>query len=139
MKIKYLLGTVLIVGIIFGCKHLDAFGTNNGDSVFSPKFLSKLTSCTPYTETIEPMAGVKITNKVGGKINGKCKLIYMDNTTCYLTSSQIKTITDGAKGIGPSSYTSEEDGARMTIHSDPLSIALTILTNDPSVCTQTEK
>lgn len=135
MKIRYLSGIGLIAVAVLSFMHMNAVGKDDGVSVFSQKFLSKLTNCSPYTEIIEPMQGIKIKNQVGGKSNGKCKFVYMDNTTCYLTPAQIKTITDGAKGIGPTSYTSNNNGTRMSVDSDPLSIALTKLFNDSSVCT----
>lgn len=138
MNGKNLIAAILLIAIIGIGVYNSKYGTNKTDSAFTEKFLSKLEKCSAYTETMEPLAGVKITNKINGKKDGKCEFIYQDKTICHLTNAQIKTITDGAKGIGETNYESTAGGAAVKYTSDPLSIALAKLINDPAICTLQE-
>lgn len=129
-----LIGLIVIGLVILIFSNSSKSGVNKTDQAFSPTFIAKLKKCSPYTETIEPLAGIKLTSKVVGKEKGKCKMIYQDNTVCTLTKEQIKMISDGTNGIGPTTYTITNEGSSETITSDPLSIAITKLINDKNTC-----
>lgn len=127
---------VIIAGIaagIFAAVHSareKAFAQNG---LYSKKFISNLSACRPYKETVRFDSNAVMSSYIRGKRGDKCLVVINNVMVCRFSPDDVKTIVNAAYGKGETDLKSNPNG----MFPNPKTLmqaTMSNLTGNPNVC-----